>query len=82
MGPGRDQSRHRIVRAGSQGPERRIGRGAGHGHRRRCAYLPQGIASPSFIPPVITLVLATGLVGGVAWRALTRLSMTQGEYNV
>lgn len=45
-------------------------------------YLPQGIASPSFISPVITLVLAAGLAGGVAWRALTRLSMTQGEYNV
>ncbi|WP_426038323.1 ABC transporter permease [Cypionkella sp. TWP1-2-1b2] len=45
-------------------------------------YLPQGIASPSFIPPVITLVLATGVAGAIAWRALTRLSMTQGEYNV
>ena len=45
-------------------------------------YLPQGIASPSFIPPVITLVLVTVVAGGVAWRALTRLSMTQGEYNV
>lgn len=45
-------------------------------------YLPQGIASPSFISPVITLVLATGVAGGVAWRALARLSMTQGEYNV
>ncbi|MBX9795126.1 MAG: hypothetical protein K2Y02_12575 [Burkholderiaceae bacterium] len=45
-------------------------------------YLPQGIASPSFIPPVITLVLATGVAATFAWRALTRLSMTQGEYNV
>ena len=45
-------------------------------------YLPQGIASPSFIPPVITLVLATGVAAAFAWRALTRLSMTQGEYNV
>jgi ABC-type transport system involved in multi-copper enzyme maturation permease subunit len=45
-------------------------------------YLPQGIASPSFLPPVTTLVLATGVAGSVAWRALTRLSMTQGEYNV
>ena len=45
-------------------------------------YLPQGIASPSFIPPVITLVLATGVTGAIAWCALTRLSMTQGQYNV
>lgn len=45
-------------------------------------YLPQGIASPSFIPPVITLVLAISVAGAIAWRALTRLSMTQGEYNV
>lgn len=45
-------------------------------------YLPQGIASPSFIPPVITLVLAIGVAAALAWRALTRLSMTQGEYNV
>ena len=45
-------------------------------------YLPQGIASPSFIPPVVTLILATGVAAALAWRALTRLSMTQGEYNV
>ena len=45
-------------------------------------YLPQGAASPSFIPPVINLVLATGVAAAFAWRALTRLSMTQGEYDV
>ena len=45
-------------------------------------YLPQGIASPSFIPPVVNLILATGVAAALAWRALTRLSMTQGEYNV
>ena len=45
-------------------------------------YLPQGITSPSFIPPVINLMLATGVAGAIAWRALTRLSMTQGDYNV
>lgn len=45
-------------------------------------YLPQGAVSPSFIPPVITLVLATGVAATFAWRALTRLSMTQGEHNV
>ena len=45
-------------------------------------YLPQGIASPSFISPVVTLILATGVAAALAWRALTRLSMTQGEYNV
>ena len=33
-------------------------------------------------PPVINLVLATGVAGAIAWRTLTRLSMTQGEYNV
>lgn len=45
-------------------------------------YLPQGIASPSFIPPVVNLIVATGVAAALAWRALTRLSMTQGEYNV
>ncbi|OZA16394.1 MAG: hypothetical protein B7Y02_03340, partial [Rhodobacterales bacterium 17-64-5] len=45
-------------------------------------YLPQGIASPSFIPPVMTLILATAVAAAFAWRALTRLSMTEGEYNV
>ena len=45
-------------------------------------YLPQGIASPSFIPPVANLILASGVAAALAWRALTRLSMTQGEYNV
>ncbi|WP_128513667.1 ABC transporter permease [Tabrizicola thermarum] len=45
-------------------------------------YLPQGIASPSFNPPVLTLILASCVAAAVAWRALTRLSMTQGDYNV
>ncbi|HQU69683.1 MAG TPA: hypothetical protein PLI43_15995 [Albidovulum sp.] len=45
-------------------------------------YLPQGIASPSFIPPVADLVLATILATAFAWRALIRLSMAQGDYNV
>ena len=45
-------------------------------------YLPQSIASPSFIPPVVNLMLATGLAAALAWRALSRLSMMQGEYNV
>ena len=45
-------------------------------------YLPQSVTSPSFIPPVLNLVLATGVAGAIAWRTLTRLSMTQGEYNV
>jgi ABC-type transport system involved in multi-copper enzyme maturation permease subunit len=44
-------------------------------------YLPAGIISPSFIPPTVTLILACGLALALAWRALTRLSMTQGEYN-
>lgn len=45
-------------------------------------YLPPGIASPSFIPPVANLMLAAILAAVIAWRALTRLSMSQGEYNV
>lgn len=45
-------------------------------------YLPQGIVSPSLIPPVATLVLATLLAAAFAWHALTRLSMAQGDYNV
>lgn len=45
-------------------------------------YLPQGIASPSFIPPVTDLVLATLFAAAFAWRALTRLPMAQGDYNV
>jgi ABC-type transport system involved in multi-copper enzyme maturation permease subunit len=45
-------------------------------------YLPQGITSPSFIPPVANLLLATVVAAAFAWRTLTRLSMTQGEYDV
>ena len=45
-------------------------------------YLPPGITSPSFIPPVINLILAAGFALAIAWRALTRLSMAQGDYNV
>ena len=45
-------------------------------------YLSQGITSPSFIPPIATLIIATGVALAVAWRALTRLFMTQGEYDV
>ena len=45
-------------------------------------YLPQGITSPSFIPPVATLIIATGVALAVAWRALTRLSMRKGAYDV
>jgi len=45
-------------------------------------YLPPGITSPSFIPPVVTLILAAGVALALAWRALTQLSMAQGEYNV
>lgn len=45
-------------------------------------YLPQGVASPSFIPPLVTLILAAGIAAALAWRALAGLSMTDGEYNV
>jgi ABC-type transport system involved in multi-copper enzyme maturation permease subunit len=44
-------------------------------------YLPQGIASPSFLSPVINLIVATAVAATFAWRALTRLSMAHGEYN-
>jgi ABC-type transport system involved in multi-copper enzyme maturation permease subunit len=45
-------------------------------------YLPQGMASPSFIPPVLNIVLLTAAAGFAAWRALTGLEMTQGDYDV
>lgn len=45
-------------------------------------YLPQGIASPSFLPPLAALMLATLLAAAFAWRALSRLSLAQGDYNV
>ena len=45
-------------------------------------YLPQGMASPSFIPPVANIALATAAAAFVAWRALTGLAMTQGDYDV
>ena len=45
-------------------------------------YLPQGIASPAFLSPLADLLLATLLAAAFAWRALTRLSMAQGDYNV
>ena len=45
-------------------------------------YLPQGIKSPSFIPPAVSLIFDLGVALALAWRALTRLSMTQGDYDV
>lgn len=45
-------------------------------------HLPQGIVSPSFISPVVDLVLAALIAGALAWRALTRLAMTERDYNV
>jgi ABC-type transport system involved in multi-copper enzyme maturation permease subunit len=44
-------------------------------------YLPQGISSPSVLAPIPTLLLATTAAAAGAWRALTRLSMTQGQYD-
>lgn len=44
-------------------------------------YLPQGITSPSIIPPVADLVLASALAAAFAWRALIRLPMAQGDYD-
>jgi ABC-type transport system involved in multi-copper enzyme maturation permease subunit len=45
-------------------------------------YLPQAMTSPSFIPPVANIALATAAAAFVAWRALTGLAMTQGDYDV
>lgn len=45
-------------------------------------YLPQGLASPAFLSPVATLVLATLAAAAFAWRSLIRLPMVQGDYNV
>lgn len=45
-------------------------------------YLPQGIASPSPVPPVADLILAAGLAAIFAWRALTHLPMVLGDYDV
>lgn len=45
-------------------------------------YLPQGIASPCFIPPVADLVLAALFATAFAWRKLVGLPMEQGDYNV
>ena len=45
-------------------------------------YLPQGIASPGFLPPIATIILAAGAAATLAWFALTRVAMTNGDYNV
>lgn len=44
--------------------------------------LPSGVASPALIPPLAVLALAAFATLVVAWRALTAMSMAQGEYNV
>ena len=44
-------------------------------------YLPPGIASPAFLPPIVTLLLAAGSAAALAWHALTAIAMTQGDYN-
>lgn len=44
-------------------------------------YLPPGIASLAFLPPPAALGLAALLALAFAWRALNRLSMTQGDYD-
>lgn len=45
-------------------------------------YLPPGTASPSAIPPIATLILATAGATVLAWRALIGLTMTIGDYDV
>ena len=44
-------------------------------------YLPPATASPSAIPPIATLILAAVGAIGLAWRALTGLPMTSGDYD-
>jgi ABC-type transport system involved in multi-copper enzyme maturation permease subunit len=44
-------------------------------------YLPQGMSSPSFIPPVANIAVITAAAAFMAWRALTGLAMTQGDYD-
>lgn len=45
-------------------------------------YAPLGMTSPAFLPPIATLMLATFTAALVAWRALTKMAMTQGNYDV
>ena len=45
-------------------------------------YLPPGIASPAFLPPIVTLLLAAGAAAALAWSALTGIAMTTGGYDV
>lgn len=45
-------------------------------------YLPPDISPPSFIPPFLDLLLALVAATALAWRSLTGLAMTQGDYNV
>ncbi len=44
-------------------------------------YLPPGMGSPAFLPPIADLMLATLFAAGFAWHALTRQSMAQGDYD-
>ena len=43
---------------------------------------PGGTTSLAFIPPVAVLVLALAVALAVTWRALTCMSMAQGDYSV
>jgi ABC-type transport system involved in multi-copper enzyme maturation permease subunit len=52
------------------------------GSARLLDLLPAGVTSPAFIPPLAVLGLATLAALAVAWRALTRLNMAHGEFNV
>lgn len=45
-------------------------------------YLPQGVASPAAVPPVMTLMLSAAVAAGFSLRALSRLSMAHGDYDV
>lgn len=45
-------------------------------------FLPEGIGSQAIIPPVADLALAALMLGAIAWGALIRMPMAQGDYDV
>ena len=51
------------------------------GAARMLDLLPAGVASPALIPPLAVLLLATAATLALTWRALTAMSMAQGDYD-
>ena len=43
---------------------------------------PAGVASPALLPPAAVLGLALAVTLALAWRSLTRMTMSQGDANV